>query len=145
MSSPSLYPYDAVFLRCNPVKNLPETEGTVGYHLFVVLIRELEDKDKSILNLNDYVQTGLSLRDYMLKLWQIASVDHKRQLQNLVFPDGIIWNKETDDIEPLSKKEFLFTWGLKSGSYGEKENGQTVVSDGLSALAPQLGLEPRTP
>ena len=81
----------------------------------------------------------------MLKLWQIANLGHKRQLQNLVFPDGIIWNKETDDIEPLSKNEFLFTWGLKSGSYGEKENGQTVVSDDLSALAPQLGLEPRTP
>ena len=81
----------------------------------------------------------------MLKLWQIASVVHKRQLQNLVFPDGIIWNKETDDIEPLSKNEFLFTWGLKSGSYEEKENGQTADFDNLSALAPQLGLEPRTP
>ncbi len=109
------------------------------------ILRELEDKDKSILNLDDYVQTGLSLRDNMLKLWQIASVVHKRQLQNLVFPDGIIWNKETDDIEPLSKNEFLFTWGLKSGSYEEKENGQTADFDNLSALAPQVGLEPTTP
>ena len=81
----------------------------------------------------------------MLKLWQIASVVHKRQLQNLVFPDGIIWNKETDDIEPLSKNEFLFTWGLKSGSYEEKENGQTAEKCNLSNLAPPRGLEPRTP
>ena len=109
------------------------------------ILRELEDKDKSILNLDEYVQNGLNLRDNMLKLWQIANLGHKRQLQNLAFPDGIIWNKETDDIEPLSKNEFLFTWGLKSGSYGEKENGQTVVSDDLSALAPQVGLEPTTP
>ena len=72
------------------------------------ILRELEDKDKSILNLDDYVQTGLSLRDNLLKLWPIASVVHKRQLQNLVFPDGIIWNKETDDIEPVSRNEFLF-------------------------------------
>ena len=109
------------------------------------ILRELEDKDKSILNLDEYVQNGLNLRDNMLKLWQIANLAHKRQLQNLAFPDGIIWNKETDDIEPLSKNEFLFTWGLKSGSYEEKENGQTVVSDDLSALAPPRGLEPRTP
>ena len=43
--------------------------------------------------------------------------------------------KILNHIEPLSKNEFLFTYGLKSESYGEKENGQTVVSDDLSALA----------
>ena len=45
----------------------------------------------------------------------------------------------------LLYQEFLFTYGLKSGSYEEKENGQTIVSDDLSALAPPRGLEPRTP
>ena len=109
------------------------------------ILRELEDKDKSILNLDEYVQNGLNLRDNMLKLWQIANLGHKRQLQNLAFPDGIVWNKETDDIEPLSKNEFLFTWGLKSGSYEEKEKGQTADFSNLSALAPPRGLEPRTP
>lgn len=29
-------------------------------------------------------------------------------------------------------------------SYEEKKNGQTVISDDLSALAPQVGLEPTT-
>ena len=106
--------------------------------------RELKDKDKSILNLENYVDCGLDIKDNMLKLWQIANLGHKRLIQNLVFPDGIVWSKENDDIEPVSKNEFLFTWGLKSGSYGEKENGQTAENCNLSALAPQLGLEPRT-
>ena len=48
-------------------------------------------------------------------------------------------------IEPLSKNEFLFTYGLKSSSYEDKESGQTDFSTNLSAWAPQLGLEPRTP
>ena len=52
--------------------------------------------------------------------------------------------RKTDDIEPLSKDEFLFTWGLKSESYKEKENGQTADFDNLSALAPPVGLEPTT-
>ena len=108
------------------------------------ILRVLEEKDKSILNLNDYVQYGLSLKDNMLKLWQIAGLNQKRLLQNLIFPDGIVWSKESDDIEPVSKNEFLFTWGLKSSSYGEKENGQTAENCNLSAFAPQLGLEPRT-
>ena len=48
---------------------------------------------------------------------------------------------------------WLWTWlqySLKSKSYEEmsyekKKNGQTVISDDLSALAPQVGLEPTTP
>ena len=36
-------------------------------------------------------------------------------------------------------------YSLKSKSYEEKKNGQTVISDDLSALAPQVGLEPTTP
>ena len=50
-----------------------------------------------------------------------------------------------DDIEPLSKNETLFTYSLLSGSYGEKEKGQTLNFEDLSNLAPQVGLEPTTP
>ena len=110
-----------------------------------VIVHELEEKDKSILNLEEYVDCGLSMKDNLLKLWQIANLGHKRLIQNLVFPDGIVWSKENDDIEPLSKNAFLFTYGLKSGNYGENENGQTADFDNLSALAPPVGLEPTTP
>ncbi len=44
----------------------------------------------------------------------------------------------------LARASPLFTDGSKSGSYGEKENGQTVDFDNLSALAPPVGLEPTT-
>ena len=63
----------------------------------------------------------------------------------------VLWNTKswTETSFTIQKRllyqEFLFTYGLKSGSYEEKENGQTVVSDDLSALAPPRGLEPRTP
>ncbi|MBP5334076.1 MAG: recombinase family protein [Bacteroidales bacterium] len=109
------------------------------------ILKEIEEKDKSILNLNDYISTGLEMKDKILKLWQLSNLSYKRRLQNLIFPDGIVWRKENDDIEPLSKNEFLFTYGLKSSSYGDKESGQTDFSTNLSAWAPQLGLEPRTP
>lgn len=51
---------------------------------------------------------------------------------------------ENDDIKPLSRNKFLFTYGLKSGNYGQKESGQTDFSTNLSAFAPQAGLEPAT-
>ncbi len=106
---------------------------------------ELDERHKEILNLDNYIDFGLGLKDNMLKLWQLASLGQKRHIQNLVFPEGFVWSKKNDDIEPLSKNEFFFQYPLKSMSYEEKKNGQTVISDDLSALAPQVGLEPTTP
>ena len=109
-----------------------------------VIQKELEEKSTEILNLNDYIAYGLSLRCNMLKLWRLSSLGHKHIIQNLIFPDGVVWNKQTDDIEPLSKNEFLFTYGLKSEDYAIKEKRQTYTSADLSPLAPPVGLEPTT-
>ena len=106
--------------------------------------QELAERDKSILNLNDYVDFGLSLKDNMLKLWQLGDLSQKRRVQNLIFPDGLVYNKENDDIEPLSLNDFLFVFDLKSVGYKEKEKGQINFSTDLSFVAPELGLEPRT-
>ena len=106
---------------------------------------ELKERDKSILNLDDYVSIGLNLKNNMLKLWGLANLGNKRRLQNMVFPDGIVWSKENNDIEPVSRNEFIFTYGSNTDDYKEKENGQTANICNLSALAPHLGLEPRTP
>ena len=66
-------------------------------------------------------------------------------MQKVLFLEGIFFDKETDDIEPVSRNEFLFARYLNPMNYGEKENGQTLKNEDLSALAPPRGLEPRTP
>lgn len=105
----------------------------------------LEEKSREILNLNDYITFGLGIKDNMLRLWQLSNLSQKKHLQNLVFPDGLVWDKENEDIEPLSRNEFMFVYDLKSVGCGDKEKGQTLISEDLSALAPPRGLEPRTP
>ena len=98
-----------------------------------------------LLNLQNYIEYGILLKDYMLKIWEIASLSHKRSLQKLLFPEGIFYDKKTDDIKPASRNEFLFVRYLNTGDYGDKENGQILNFEDLSALAPPRGLEPRTP
>ena len=104
----------------------------------------LAEKEQNILNLNDYIAYGINMKNNMLKMWQLSNLPHKRHLQEVVFPDGVVWSKENDDIEPLSKNEFLFTFGLKTSNYDKKESGQTLKNEDLSALAPPVGLEPTT-
>ena len=105
---------------------------------------QLQERNKEILNLDDYVDFGLKIKDNILKLWQLSNLSQKRHIQNMVFPNGLIWSKEKDHIEPLSCNEFLFVHNSKSISYEQKESGQTADFSNLSALAPPVGLEPTT-
>ena len=105
---------------------------------------QLAEMGESILNLNEYVKFSMEFKDNLLRLWQLSNLTYKRNLQNLIFPDGVRYDKIHDDIEPLSKNEFLFTFSLESGSYEEKEKRQTLKNEDLSPLAPQVGLEPTT-
>ena len=107
--------------------------------------QELEKSGIGLLNLSKYIDYGVSLKDNLLKMWKIAGLSHKRSLQKVLFPEGIYFDKETEDIEPVSRNEFLFARCLSSTDYEEKENGQTLNFEDLSNWAPQLGLEPRTP
>ena len=105
---------------------------------------QLEERGKSILNLNDYVTLGLNLKGNILNLWKLGDLYQKRRVQKMIFPDGMVYDKENDDIEPLSKNEFMFVFDLKSVGYEEKEKGQILNFEDLSNVAPELGLEPRT-
>ena len=107
--------------------------------------KELEDSGIGLLNLAKYIDFGLSFKDNLLKMWKIASLSHKRSLQKVLFPEGVFYDKETDDIEPVSRNEFLFARCLNPMNYKEKEKGQTLNFEDLSNLAPQVGLEPTTP
>ena len=107
--------------------------------------QELEKSGIGLLNLSKYIDYGVSLKDNLLKMWKIAGLSHKRSLQKVLFPEGIYFDKETEDIEPVSRNEFLFARCLNPMNYGDKEKGQTLNFEDLSNLAPQVGLEPTTP
>ena len=49
------------------------------------ILRQLEERDKSILNLSDYVNAGLEVKDNMLKLWQLANLSQKKRVQTMIF------------------------------------------------------------
>ena len=109
------------------------------------ILRQLEERDKSILNLKGYVNFGLSIKDNLLELWRLGNLSQKRVIQSLIFPDGLIYNKEFDDVEPISKNDFMFLFDLKSANYGYKKRDNPSENDELSCLVPEAGLEPAQP
>ena len=109
------------------------------------ILSQLTEKDNSILNLNNYINYGLNLKDNILRLWRLANLGDKKRIQNMIFIDGLVYSKENDDIEPLSKNEFIFLFNSNSSSY-EDINKKTSHQNGdLSLLVLEAGLEPAQP
>ena len=106
------------------------------------ILRQVEDYDSSTLNLDKYVDFGLDIKDNMLKLWQIANLGNKKRLQDMMFGNGFVYNKENEEIEPLSKNEFMFLFALESMNYEGDEKKKVVKNDDLSPLVLEAGLEP---
>ena len=106
---------------------------------------EMAEMGKEILNLDRYMDFALKMRSNLLKLWDLADIGNKRRLQNLIFPEGICYDKKSDHIEPLAVNSFFVVNPCKTEHSKQKENGQTAFFRDLSALAPQAGLEPATP
>lgn len=100
----------------------------------------LDDADGSILNLEKYVNYGMDMKDNILKLWRIASLGNKKRIQDMLFLNGIIYDKENDDIEPLSRNDFMFLFDLDSITYDDKRKRQVVKNDNLSPLVLEAGL-----
>lgn len=109
------------------------------------VLGQLTEKDNSILNLDNYINYGLNLKDNILRLWRLANLGDKKRIQNMIFMEGLVYSKENDDIEPLSRNEFIFLFDSNSSSC-EDTNKKTSHQNGdLSHLVLEAGLEPAQP
>lgn len=109
------------------------------------VLKQLNEKDNIILNLNNYINYGLKLKDNILNIWRLANLGDKKRLQNMIFLEGLVYSKEKDNIEPLSKNEFIFLFNSNSNSYDNKNKGQVIKNDDLSLCVLEAGLEPAQP
>lgn len=106
---------------------------------------ELRRVDNEILNLENFINFGLGMRSNVFNLWELADLGDKRRVQNMVFPEGFLYRKEIGDIDPLELHRVFTITDSKSAQKRQNKNGQTSEKSDLSAWAPCLGLEPRTP
>ncbi|HZK68981.1 MAG TPA: hypothetical protein VFC36_05215, partial [Paludibacter sp.] len=78
-------------------------------------------------------------------IWQLAELGEKKKIQNLVYPDGIVFNKKIGLIEPLSVNKFIALNADKTALYAKNKKGTTSQNNQLSLVVPEAGLEPAQP
>jgi site-specific DNA recombinase len=109
-------------------------------------IRELEQEmSKSHLsssNLEMAVKKGISISQNISQLWLASDYSDKQRLQYLIYPDGILYNKQTNTVRtPRINSVFSAIACLASVS-GKNKNGQSKKIDQNSHWVVPTGIEP---
>lgn len=89
--------------------------------------------DKCNLNLSNYekqIPMVITTASNISDLWHNADLETKRKIQNLVFPDGIYWDKHIGDYRTVSRNKFFDLMDKYSVRYGNKK--EAASSDAVS-------------
>ena len=99
-----------------------------------------KNSSNQVSTVNRAILTACKLED----LWKNGSYKNRQNLQYLVFPDGLIWDKETGKPRTIRENEALRLIRLLSGPYKMGEKKKTGKPCDLSGLVAEAGLEPAT-
>ncbi len=93
-------------------------------------------------NLEYYINRSIELSSELPSLWASSDLDGKQRLQNLIFPEGIYYNKQKDQTRTTKiNSVFLLSGGKIKGS-GERNKGlHDEISMKSLSVAP-TGIEP---
>ncbi|MFC2111261.1 recombinase family protein [Bacteroidota bacterium] len=105
-----------------------------------IILKELENPLVKLSNLDELVNFSIKTSTNLLSLWGSQNYDDKRTLVNLIFPEGIRYNKENEQYRTERVNTFLSLNNLFSESYkGKKEKGNLKLIE-VPALVVQLEL-----
>ena len=105
----------------------------------------LAEADKNLSNLQKFIDEAIAMSCKLGTLWQNGNFESRQKLQNLVFPNGIYFDKNTDDYRTDTENEVFKMFRLFSSSCGKDIEKATTDIDRLSPLVGMRRLERPTP
>ncbi len=75
-------------------------------------------------------------------MWGLGSYSEKQKLQNLLFPHGILYNKESDRCRTTNPNSVLELISSLSVVFDRNKKGQKNKNVRLSHSVPKMGVEP---
>ena len=121
--------------------------GEIDEEIYGVAVEELQQKKDQILvelesakknlsnldnNINDILATCCKLGD----MWRSSQVDLCQKIQNLLFPNGILWDKGKDNYRTIEENKALALLRYISDEYRNKKEDK---SENLSSLVTECG------
>jgi len=109
------------------------------------LTQEIESTSLNSSNLEKVVQNCLLIAQNISHTWVSADYDSKQRMQKMVFPDGVLYNKQKGVVR-TPKVNFIFNEiPLLASHLAEKEKSDSEKNRLKSSYVPETGFEPAHP
>ena len=108
------------------------------------LERKLASSRFDSSNLENIIDRGLKIAQNASKLWHDRDYDDKQDLQKLIYPEGIIYNKKKDIVrtprinsffEPIPRLVSFLEGNEKSHPFKDGLNSRLVVPTGIEPVS----------
>lgn len=103
---------------------------------------EIEFPEFKSSNLENAINLALNMSSNLNELWVSGNLEQKQQLQKLVFPSGLGYDKQSDKVQTTSINEFLSLTNSISNNLGKVKSGDSIKNDQISALVTPSRLLP---
>ena len=90
--------------------------------------------EKEISNLEKFVKSSIAFCCKLGDLWSEGNFQCKQKLQNLIFPNGVLFDKEIDDYRTVEVNKVFELYDLISSTYNNKKESKNECSALISRL-----------
>ncbi|MCB0402834.1 MAG: recombinase family protein, partial [Flavobacteriales bacterium] len=106
--------------------------------------QKLDSDQITLSNLEKAVTKAVNLASSLPSIWRKESFEGKRNLQYLVFPEGIRYNRKNDNYRTPRINLLFSVIPYLLGAVEDYKKGDSINFDQIPAWVGPLGLEPRT-
>ena len=109
-------------------------------------ILERENKESALTssNIEKAVNKGLEIAENISKIWYSANYAMKQKIQYLLFPEGVMYNKEKDTVRTEKTNALFAAIPLLTNNSDEKKRGNLKKDYLLGCNVGATGFEPAT-
>lgn len=83
--------------------------------------RGLEEANKNLSNMSKYIDEAVAMSCKLGTLWNSGNFENRQSLQKLIFPAGVLFDKENDDYRTKNENEVFKIFHRLSASYEEEK------------------------
>ena len=97
----------------------------------------LEETEIDLSNIEEYTEEVIAFICKLGSCWEDGSFQTRQKIQNLVFPTGVLWDKENKCYRTENMNEAIKIINSISDTYKEKKEEATTD---FALLSPQVGM-----
>lgn len=106
------------------------------------ILDEIDSLSINLSNLQKSINKYCNLLMNIPSLWASGGYDEKIEIQNLLFPDGILYFRNLDDYRTTKINSPILHLLAMAGDLGNKKSGTSNIFVENSALVARTGIEP---